>query len=151
MSSSTPPRIPAAWESAMRVTQGTFSYLPALTDVQVRRQIARALGRHWSVAIEHTADPAPATVTWETWGGPVLDATDVAAVMDEVKACRAALPDRHVRVVAFDGAREWETVRLAISVQRPRAGRALVLVRHAEEHRVRYALRLARSAEERAS
>ena len=127
----------------MRVTQGTFSFLPDLSDEQIRRQVAYALGRGWAVSIEHTDDPHPRNVYWEMWGQPMFDLRDPAGVMQEVAACRAAHPDRYVKVVAFDAARGWETVRLAFLVQRPPVEPRFELQREeCEGRRVRYTLRV---------
>jgi ribulose-bisphosphate carboxylase small chain len=132
----------------MRVTQGTFSFLPDLTDDQIRRQLAYALGRGWAISVEHTEDPHPCNVYWEMWGAPLFDLTDAAAVMNEVKACRAANPGRYVKVVAFDATRGWETVRLSFLVQRPPVEPTFELVREqGEGRRVRYALRTRQRAE----
>jgi ribulose bisphosphate carboxylase small subunit len=51
----------------MRITQGTFSYLPDLTDAEIAAQIDYALGKGWSVSVEHTDDPHPRNVYWEMW------------------------------------------------------------------------------------
>jgi len=40
-------------------------------------------------------------------------------VMQEVTACRAAHPQKYVRINAFDATRGWETVRLSFIVHRP--------------------------------
>ncbi len=126
----------------MRVTQGTFSFLPDLGDEQIRRQLSYALGRGWAVSIEHTDEPHPFNVYWEMWGMPMFDLSDPAAVMEEVKACRVAHPDRFIKVVAFDATRGWETVRLSFLVHRPRVEPTFELVRQqAGGRRVRYAIR----------
>jgi ribulose-bisphosphate carboxylase small chain len=131
----------------MRVTQGTFSFLPDLTDDQVRRQLAFALRQGWAVSVEHTAEPHPRNVYWEMWGLPMFDLRDAAGVMQEVKACRAAYPDRYVKVNAFDATRGWETVRLSFLVQRPPVEPEFELVREeGEGRRMRYTLRTRRPA-----
>jgi ribulose-bisphosphate carboxylase small chain len=129
----------------MRVTQGTFSFLPDLTDDEVRRQLAFALRQGWAVSVEHTAEPHPRNVYWEMWGLPMFDLRDAAGVMQEVKACRAAYPDRYVKVNAFDATRGWETVRLSFLVQRPPVEPEFELVREeGEGRRMRYTLRTRR-------
>ncbi len=126
----------------MRVTQGTFSFLPDLTDDQIRRQIAYALERGWAVSVEHTDDPHPRNVYWDTWGPPLFDLRDPAAAMADVNACRAAHPDRYVKVNAFDATRGWESVRLSFIVQRPKVEPSFELVREDGAGRlVRYSMR----------
>ena len=44
----------------MRITQGTFSFLPDLTDVEIGAQIDYALAQGWAIGVEYTDDPAPA-------------------------------------------------------------------------------------------
>ena len=102
----------------MRLTQGTFSFLPDLTDEQIGTQLEYALSRGWAIAVEHTRDPHPRNLYWEMWGLPMFDLRDAAGVM-EIRACRAAHPDAYVKVNAFDSTRGWETVRLSFIVQRP--------------------------------
>ena len=57
----------------MRITQGTFSFLPDLTDEQIEAQIRYALGNGWAISIEHTDDPHPRNSYWEMWGLPLFD------------------------------------------------------------------------------
>ena len=38
----------------MRLTQGTFSVLPDLTDEQISKQVEYALGKQWALGIEFT-------------------------------------------------------------------------------------------------
>jgi ribulose-bisphosphate carboxylase small chain len=103
----------------MRLTQGTFSYLPDLTDAQISAQIEYALGKGWALGVEYTDDPHPRNTYWEMWGLPMFDLHDAAGVMQEVTACRAAQPQKYVRINAFDATRGWETVRLSFIVHRP--------------------------------
>ncbi len=103
----------------MRITQGTFSFLPDLTDEQVARQIGFALSQGWALSVESTDDPHPRNVFWEMHGPPMFDVRDPATVLREVQACREAHPDRYVKVNAFDATPGWETVRLSFLVQRP--------------------------------
>lgn len=103
----------------MRITQGTFSFLPDLSDEQIAAQLAYALAHGWALSIEHTRTPHPRDVYWEMWGLPMFDLRDVAAVLREIRACRAANPGAYVKVNAFDSTRGWETVRLSFIVARP--------------------------------
>lgn len=126
----------------MRVTQGTFSFLPDLTDAQIERQIAYAISRGWALSIEHTDDAHPRNVFWEMWGPPMFDLREPSPVMVELRACRAANPDRYVKVNAFDSTRGWETVRLSFIVQRPKDEPGFGLVREEGPGRViRYSIR----------
>ena len=103
----------------MRITQGTFSFLPDLTDEQINAQIEYALDRGWAISVEHTDDPHPRNTYWEIWGMPMFDLRDAAGAIAEVQACRRAFPDHYIKLNAFDSSRGWETVRLSFIVQRP--------------------------------
>ena len=125
----------------MRITQGTFSFLPDLTDAQIAAQIEYALARGWALSVEHTPDPHPRDVYWEMWGEPMFDLRDAAGVLREVRDCRAAFPRDHVKVNAFDSTGGWETVRLSFIVARPDDEPGFELARQEAPGRtVRYAL-----------
>ena len=89
----------------MRVTQGTFSFLPDLTDEQIARQIEYCLGNGWAVSVEYTDDPHPRNTYWEMFGMPMFDIRDAAGVMTEVSACRKTFPNHYIKVNAFDSTR----------------------------------------------
>jgi ribulose-bisphosphate carboxylase small chain len=125
----------------MRITQGTFSFLPDLTDEQIRKQIEYALDKGWALGIEHTDDPHPRNNYWEMWGTPMFDLRDAAGVMAEVLLCRQAYPERYIRLNAFDSTRGFETVRLSFMVQRPTVEARYRLVRsEAAGRTLRYTL-----------
>ena len=103
----------------MRITQGTFSYLPDLTDDEIAAQIGYAQSRGWAVAIEFTDDPHPRNVLWEMWGLPMFGLADPAGALAEVLACRDAYPDHYVRVSAYDASLGRQTTALSFIVNRP--------------------------------
>jgi ribulose-bisphosphate carboxylase small chain len=126
----------------MRITQGTFSFLPDLTDEQIRAQVEYALSKGWAVSVEHTDDPHPRNVYWEMWSMPMFDLRDAAGVMMEIQACRKANPNRYVKVNAFDSTRGWETVRLSFIVNRPKDEPGFGLERQEVEGRTqRYSIK----------
>ncbi len=126
----------------MRVTQGTFSFLPDLTEQQIAAQVEHALSRGWAISVEHISDPHPRDVFWEMWGAPMFDLRDAAGVLHEVRACRAAFPDDYVKVNAFDSTGGWETVRLSFVVARPAEEAAYELSRREGQGRtVHYEIR----------
>ena len=72
----------------MRVTQGTFSFLPDMTDDEIKAQIKYAIDQGWAVNVEYTDDPHPRNTYWEMWCEPMFDTTDPAAAFMEVQECR---------------------------------------------------------------
>jgi len=126
----------------MRVTQGTFSFLPDLSDAQIRGQVEYCLKQGWAVSIEYTDDPHPRNTYWEMFGLPMFDLKDAAGVLTEIKNCRKAFPNHYVKVNAFDSTHGWESLRLSFIVQRPEKEPGFELVRQEGEGRkVRYTLR----------
>ena len=103
----------------MHVTQGTFSYLPPLTDSQLRAQVQYALDNEWALSVEFTDDPHPRNFLWDMWGLPMFDMRDPAAILLEVQRCRDAYPSRYVRVNAYDRRLGRQTTALSFIVQRP--------------------------------
>ena len=104
----------------MRITQGTFSFLPDFSDSEIRAQVEYCLKNNWAVSVEFTDDPHPRNTYWEMWGMPMFDMKDSAGIMHEINQCRKAYPNHYVRVNGFDSTRGWETVRLSFIVNRPK-------------------------------
>jgi ribulose-bisphosphate carboxylase small chain len=113
----------------MRLTQGQFSFLPDLTDDEIRMQVQYALDQGWAVAVEYTDDPHPRNSYWEMWDMPMFDLKDAAGVLLEINACREAHADKYVKVLAFDARKGFETVRMSYLVNRPAEEPGFELVR----------------------
>ena len=128
-------------EHDMRITQGTFSFLPDLSDEQIVLQLDYALARGWAIGIEYTDDPHPRNTYWEMYGNPMFDVRDAAAVMLELAACRQAFPSHYIRATAFDSTHGTESIVLSFIVNRPAQEPGFRLVRTEEPGRtLRYSL-----------
>lgn len=103
----------------MRLTQGTFSYLPDFTDEEIAAQVRYGIGQGWAWAVEFSDEPHPRNVYWEMWGLPIFDADDPAVVVAEVNRCREAFPDQYIRLSAYDAALGRQTTALSFLVNRP--------------------------------
>jgi ribulose-bisphosphate carboxylase small chain len=105
----------------MRITQGTFSFLPDFTDEQIAAQIRYALGNGWAMSVEYTDDPHPRNSYWEMWGPPQFDLSidDADVMLREVRACREAHPDHYVKLSAYDSSLGRQTTALSFIVGRP--------------------------------
>jgi ribulose-bisphosphate carboxylase small chain len=126
----------------MHITQGTFSYLPALTDDQITAQVGYALDNGWAVSIETTDDPHPRNIYWEMWAQPMFDLRDPAGVMQELRKCREAFPDQYIKISAYDARLGRQTTALSFIVNRPREEPGFNLERQEGPDRsVRYTLR----------
>jgi ribulose-bisphosphate carboxylase small chain len=130
--------------SSMRLTQGTFSFLPDFADEQISAQIRYALSHGWAMSVEHTDDPHPRNSYWEMWGQPMfdLDPEESEVVLREVRACREAHPDNYVKLIAYDAHRGRQTTALSFIVNRPVYEPGFRLERVEDHDRVvRYAVR----------
>jgi len=105
--------------SAMRLTQGQFSFLPDLTDAEIAAQIEYGLSKGYAWSVEHTDDPHPRNTYWEMHGMPMFDLKDAAGVMLELQECRRTFPRDYVRLMAFDATRGVESIAMSFIVQRP--------------------------------
>jgi ribulose-bisphosphate carboxylase small chain len=105
----------------MRITQGTFSFLPDFTDEQIAAQLRYALEQGWAMSVEYTDDPHPRNSYWEMWGPPLFDleVDEADLVLREVRACREAHPDRYIKLIAYDASRGRQTTALSFIVNRP--------------------------------
>lgn len=125
----------------MRITQGTFSFLPDLSDEQIVRQIDYCLDRGWALAIETTDDPHPRNTYWEMFGPPMFDLRDAAGIMAELAACRDTFKHHYIRLSAFDSTAGVESVVLAFIVGRPAVEPGFRLLRHEDAGRtIRYSI-----------
>jgi ribulose-bisphosphate carboxylase small chain len=125
----------------MHVTQGTFSYLPPLTDAQVSAQLQYALDNGWALSVEFTDDPHPRNFLWDMWGLPMFEMRDPTAILLEVQRCRDAYPARYIRVNAYDRTLGRQTTALSFIVQRPGDEKGFRLERQeGRDRQIRYTL-----------
>lgn len=103
----------------MRITQGCFSFLPDLTDDQIKKQIEYAVSQGWAISIEWTDDPHPRNTYWELWGLPLFDIKDASAVLYELTECRRVNPEGYIKLNAFDATMGTESCVMSYIVQRP--------------------------------
>jgi len=118
-----------------RLTQGCFSYLPDLTDAQIKKQIEYCIKSGFAVSVEYTDDPHPRNCYWEMWGLPLFDIPDSAAILFELAECRKAHPGVYIKVNAFNNARTVESCAVSFIVQRPTFEPGFYLVRQEVEGR----------------
>ena len=125
----------------MRITQGTFSFLPDLTDKQITQQLQYCIDNDWAVGIEYTDDPHPRNTFWEMYGNPMFDIQDAAGILMEINACRKTFPQQYVRVTAFDSTHGTESVVMSFIVNRPTNEPGFRLIRTEEPGRtIRYSI-----------
>lgn len=118
-----------------RVTQGQFSFLPDLTDEQIKAQIKYALNNGWAVNVEYTDDPHPRNTYWEMFGMPMFDLKDPAGILMEINNCRKTFSNYYIRVTAFDSSRGVESPKMSYIVNRPKKEPGFGLLRQESDGR----------------
>jgi ribulose-bisphosphate carboxylase small chain len=105
----------------MRITQGTFSFLPDLSDEEIVAQLLYSIKNNWALSVEYTNDIHPRNAYWELWGLPAFDTKpeEVDNIMREVRAAREAFPEHYIKVIAYDPRRGRQTSALSFIVNRP--------------------------------
>jgi ribulose-bisphosphate carboxylase small chain len=126
----------------MRITQGTFSYLPDLSDEQIAAQLNYCVQKGWAVSVEYTDDPHPRNSYWEMWNLPMFDVTSPAAIIAALNECRKAVPNHYIKVNGFDSSKGRQTTMLSFIVNRPNEEPGFILERsEGQDRRVHYAIR----------
>ena len=107
--------------TGLRITQGTFSYLPEFSDDDIKAQVQYGLDNGWAPSIEFTDDPHPRNVYWEMWGMPMFpeDGVEAEGVVHEVNRCREAFPNKYIRVSLYNPKLTKQTTALQFLVNRP--------------------------------
>ncbi|MCW8806651.1 MAG: ribulose bisphosphate carboxylase small subunit [Rhodanobacter sp.] len=122
-----------------QITQGQFSFLPDLSDAEIRMQIDYGLAKGYAWSIEYTDDPHPRNTYWEMFGMPMFDLQDAAGVMLELDSCRKTFPTHYIRLMAFDSTRGVESIAMSFIVNRPPSEPGFSLVRQEVQGRsIRY-------------
>jgi len=122
-----------------RITQGQFSFLPDLTDDEIRMQVDYGLSKGYAWSVEYTDDPHPRNTYWEMFGMPMFDLKDAAGLMMELGQCRKTFPNHYIRLMAFDSTRGVESIAMSFIVNRPKSEPGFGLVRQeADGRNIRY-------------
>jgi ribulose-bisphosphate carboxylase small chain len=125
-----------------RITQGQFSFLPDLTDEEIKMQVQYGLDQGYAWCIEYTDDPHPRNTYWEMFGMPLFDLKDAAGVLMDLKECRDTFPEHYIRLVAFDSTRGVESIKMSFIVNRPSQEPGYGLLRQETDgRRMRYTVR----------
>ena len=92
----------------------TLSYLPALTDAQIAKQVQYILDQGYIPAVEFSESSEPTQHYWTLWKLPFFKARSVQEVMAEVDACRSEYRDSFIRVVGFDNVKQCQVLSFII-------------------------------------
>ena len=125
----------------MRLTQGQFSFLPDLTEEQIKKQVQYALDHGWPISIEYTDDPHPRNSYWEMHGLPMFDVKDAVAIVGEITKAVEMYPNSYVKVNAYDARLGRQTTAMSFIVGRPANEPGFRLDRTAwEDRQIKYSI-----------
>ena len=126
----------------MRITQGTFYYLPDFTDEETKAEVRYCLDNGWAFSIEHTDDPHPRNAYWEMWGLPMFEMSNLDDAMDQINECRRTFPDDYIKVNGYDRTKGRQTTMLSFIVHRPQEEPGFYLERaEGQDRRIQYTIR----------
>lgn len=92
----------------------TFSYLPEMSEEQIRKQVEYLVSKGWNPAIEHTEPENAGSHYWYMWKLPMFGESDVDRILAEADACHKANPAHHVRLVGYDNRRQSQGIAMVI-------------------------------------
>ena len=126
----------------MRITQGTFSYLPDFTDEEIKAEVRYCLDNDWAFSIEHTDDPHPRNAYWEMWGLPMFEMRNLDDAMCQINECRESFPSHYIKVNGYDRTKGRQTTMLSFIVHRPKEEPGFYLERaEGQDRRIQYTIR----------
>ena len=95
----------------------TLSYLPPLTDAQMRRQLQYILEQGYIAGVEFSESSAPEMHYWTMWKLPLFHARSIEEVLSEIQACCSEYPNCYIRVMGFDNVKQCQV--LSFIVHKP--------------------------------
>ena len=92
----------------------TFSYLPPLTDAEMRKQVEYIVAKGWNPAIEHSEPENAMSNYWYMWKLPMFGETDIDAIFAEIELCKKANPKNHVRLIGYDNFKQSQGTAMVV-------------------------------------
>lgn len=93
----------------------TFSYLPQMSDEELRKQVEYIVRRGWNPAIEHSEPENAMKHYWYMWKLPMFGETDVDRILAEAEACRKANAGHLVKLIGYDNSNQTQGTAMLIS------------------------------------
>ncbi len=87
---------------------GTFSYLPPMSEDEIKKQITYMIDQGWNPAVEHVEPERAGKDYWYMWKLPMFGERKIATIMKELDACREANEGHHVRIIGYDNMRQTQ-------------------------------------------
>ncbi len=95
----------------------TFSYLPPMTEDEIRKQVEYIIEKGYIPGIEYTFELHPKISYWHFWKLPFFIDRNADKVMEELAACKAKNPNAWIKVTGYDNKKQCQV--LSFVVYRP--------------------------------
>lgn len=92
----------------------TFSYLPEMSDEDIKKQVQYIVSKGWNPAIEHTEPENAFHHYWYMYKLPMFGETNVDKILAESAACHKAYPKHHVRLIGYDNYQQSQGTSMVI-------------------------------------
>ncbi len=92
----------------------TFSYLPELSQEEIRKQVQYIVDNGWQPAVEHTEPENAIQHFWYMWKLPMFGETDVETILAEAEKCHQEHPDHHVKLIGYDWKHQSQGIAMVI-------------------------------------
>lgn len=83
-----------------------FSYLPEMSDENIKSQIQYIIDQGWVPAIEHTEPNNVDGHYWYLWKLPMFGELEVDKILAAAKTCHRIHPTDHIRLVGYDNQKQ---------------------------------------------
>merc|ERR1712086_515582 len=114
------PRLMQAYSPCNGKKFETLSYLPQLSNDEIRRQIEFMLRNAWTPCLEFSVDGDVYLNTrmgpgyydnryWTMYKLPMFGVTDSSEVIKEIESCKQEFPNSKIRILGFDSIRQVQS------------------------------------------
>ncbi|HFB68563.1 MAG TPA: ribulose bisphosphate carboxylase small subunit [Calditrichae bacterium] len=97
----------------------TFSYLPQMSDADIKKQIEYIVKNGWYPGIEYTETPGPENAYWTFWKLPFFNAETPEEVLEEIQECQRNNPNAYIKLTGYDNKRQCQV--FSFVVYKPQA------------------------------
>ncbi len=92
----------------------TFSYLPPMTQEEIRKQVDYIIEQGYIPGIEYTYELSPKNSYWNFWKLPFFIERHAQKVMDELSACQEKHPRAWVKITGYDNKKQCQVLSFVV-------------------------------------
>ncbi len=92
----------------------TFSYLPQMTEEEIRKQVDYIIEKGYIPGIEYTYKLGPKNSYWNFWKLPFFVERNADTVMNELGVCRQKHPNAWIKITGYDNKRQCQVLAFVV-------------------------------------